>query len=164
MVECGDSRPRLSRSEAPSCLCGAGAPARVRGASRGSFRRNRPHRIQHPIRRIHPIQILRHLGAQKPARNRMLRIPLNPRRPPILHGNQNPASIGAVVRTSGMDDLFHRVIIGETESAGPWERWGNDCGTGLRPGCPSAQRHLGDPYAELHPKGGQGVRASISLL
>src|ERR1035437_818459 len=62
----------------------------------------------HPIRRIHAIQILRHLGTQKPARNRMLRIALNLRGPPVLDGDQHPASIRTVVRTSGMDDLLHR--------------------------------------------------------
>lgn len=37
----------------------------------------------------------------------MFRITLNLRRPPILHGNQHPASIGAIVRTHGMNDLLH---------------------------------------------------------
>src|SRR5437660_5188198 len=41
----------------------------------------------------------------------MLRIALNLRRPPILNGDQHTASIGAVVRTRGMDDLLHRASI-----------------------------------------------------
>ena len=35
------------------------------------------HRIQQPIRRIHPVQILRHLSAQKSPRHRMRRIALH---------------------------------------------------------------------------------------
>ena len=87
---------------------GGGAPA-ARGhaarASRGPFRANPPHGIQHPVRRIHPIQIFRHLRAQKSPRHRMLRITLNLRRPPILHRDQHSASVRAVVRTCGMDNL-----------------------------------------------------------
>jgi hypothetical protein len=42
----------------------------------------------------------------------MLRIALNLRGTPVLHRDQNPASVGAIVRTRGMDDLFrHRSII-----------------------------------------------------
>ena len=35
----------------------------------------------------------------------MLRISLNLRGTPVLHRDQHPASIGAIVRTRGMDDL-----------------------------------------------------------
>jgi hypothetical protein len=42
----------------------------------------------------------------------MLRIALNFRSPPVLNRDQNPARIGTVVRTRGMDDLLrHRSII-----------------------------------------------------
>src|SRR5271165_227299 len=101
--ECGDSRPRLSRSEAPALY----------GLGTGAYRPlspNPPHRIEHPIRRIHPIQILRHLGAQKAPRHRMLRIPLNPRGPPLLNSNQHPARIGTVVRTRGLNNLLHKLV------------------------------------------------------
>ena len=80
----------------------------ARSAARhGPLRTNPPHRVQHPIRRIHPVQILRHLRAQKPARHRMLRITLNLCRTPVLHGDQDPASVGTIVRTRGMHDLLH---------------------------------------------------------
>src|ERR1039458_2197999 len=62
----------------------------------------------HPIRRIHAIQILRHLGTQKPARNRMLRIALNLRGPPVLDGDQQPATTRTVARPSGPEELLHR--------------------------------------------------------
>ena len=37
----------------------------------------------------------------------MLRIPLNLRSSAVLDGNQHPARIRAIVRTRGMDNLFH---------------------------------------------------------
>ena len=70
------------------------------------LRRNPPHGIQHPIRRINPIQILRDLGAEKSPRHRMLRIALNFSGAPIFYRDQHPASIGTIVRTGGVDDVF----------------------------------------------------------
>jgi len=97
---CGDSGPTLSS------LCGAGAPARE-----GPFRADSPHRIHHTIRRIHPIQILRHLRAQKPARHWMLRIPLDLSSSPVLDGDQHPASVRTIMRTSRAHHSLHRVRL-----------------------------------------------------
>ena len=59
-----------------------------------------PQRIQQPIRRIHPVQILRHLAAQKPLRHRMFRVPLHLHRPALrVHSHQHAARVRAVVRT-----------------------------------------------------------------
>jgi hypothetical protein len=37
----------------------------------------------------------------------MLRVTLNLRGAPVFDGNQNAASIGAIVRTRGMDNFLH---------------------------------------------------------
>jgi hypothetical protein len=66
-----------------------------------------PHRIQHPLRRIHAIQILRDFRAQKSARHRMVGVALNLRGSPIFDRDEHSASIGAIVRTRGMDNLLH---------------------------------------------------------
>ena len=103
---CGDPRPRLPMgSEAP--LPGP----RPLGP-------NPPHGIQNPIRRIHPIQILRHLGTQKPACNRMLWIALNLRGPSILDGNQHAASVRTIMGTRGMDELVHELRLYGASPAG----------------------------------------------
>src|SRR6202162_2423698 len=100
---CGDSCPfdklragsRLSmRSEAP--------------LRRPPFCRNPAHGIQHAVRRIHAVQVLRHFRTQKSACYRMPRIPLNLRGAATLYGDQHSASVGAVVRTRGMDHLLDR--------------------------------------------------------
>src|SRR3984957_3193150 len=75
---------------------------------RRPLRHNSPHGIQHPIRRIHAIEIFRHLGTQKPPLHRMLRIALNLGGPPVLHSDEQPGGIRTIVRTRGMDDLLHR--------------------------------------------------------
>jgi hypothetical protein len=95
----GDSRPRPSmRSEAP--------------LPRNTLGRNPAHRMQHAVRRIHAVQILRHLRTQKSARHRMLGIALDPGRLAILNRDPHAASIGTIVRTRGMDNPFrHRSII-----------------------------------------------------
>jgi len=69
---------------------------------------NPPHGIQHAVRRVHAIQILRHFGAQESTRDRMRRIALDLSRPPVLHGDQNSASIRAIMGTSGMNHFLHR--------------------------------------------------------
>ena len=92
-------------------LCGADTLVRVRSASCRPLSSNPPHRIKHPPRRINPIQILSHLSAKKPARYRMLRIPLNLGSAPFLDRNQNAASIRTIMRTSSMDNPLHPPII-----------------------------------------------------
>jgi hypothetical protein len=92
-----------------------------------SLRRNPPHRIEHPIRRINAIQILRHFPAQESPRHRMPWIALNLRGTAIFHGDQNAASIRAIVRTRGMDDLFHdsfdyKVLFARISEAGKRKR------------------------------------------
>src|SRR5258708_17583012 len=86
-------------------LCGAGAVARV------SLRGNSPHRIQHTIWRVNPIQIFRHLRTKKPARDWMRRIALDLHRLAIVHRNQDSASIRAIMRTRGMNYFFHDALI-----------------------------------------------------
>ena len=111
---CGDSRPRLSmRSEASP-----------------SLRRDPSHRIEHAIRRVDPIEILRHFRAQKSPRHRMRRIALNLRRPPIFDCDQHSASIRAIVRTGGVNDLLgHRAIIsGRTQILAGTKKWAAICG------------------------------------
>src|SRR5258706_87027 len=98
-------------------LRSAGALARVCG-SRNPLRSYPPRRIQHSVRRIHPVQILRYLPAQKSPRHRMPRVPLNLRRPPVLDGDQYPASIGAIVRTRGMDNFFHNFNLRSVDYKG----------------------------------------------
>src|SRR4051795_6004607 len=64
-------------------LCGSDIPVRASverqllpNRTIKSLRPPPPHRVKHSIRRIDPIQILRHFGAQKSPRNRMRRITL----------------------------------------------------------------------------------------
>ena len=60
-------------------------------------------RIQNPLRRIHPVQVLGHLPAKKPLRHRMLRIARYLYRAPIrIHGHQHPARVRTIVRAHGM--------------------------------------------------------------
>ncbi len=75
------------------------------------LRPHSPHGIQNPVGRIHPIQILRHLGAQETTRYRMRRITLDFGRASVLHRNQNSAGIRAIVRTGGVDNLLHDLPI-----------------------------------------------------
>jgi hypothetical protein len=73
----------------------------------GTLRRNPPHGIQHPIRRIHTIQILSHFRTQESARHRMIWIALDFGGAAIFHRDQHSASIGAIMRTRGMDNFLH---------------------------------------------------------
>ena len=77
-----------------------------------AFRGDSPHGIQHPVGRVHPIKILGDFGAQKAASDRVSRVTLDFCRPPILDGDQYPAGIRTVMRTSGMDNVLgHGLII-----------------------------------------------------
>ena len=76
-----------------------------------SLGRGPSHGIQHAIRRVHPVQILRHLGAQKSARHRMRRITLNPRGAPVLDRNQHTTRIRTIMRAGGMNDFLHEALI-----------------------------------------------------
>src|SRR5271155_4491749 len=72
-----------------------------------TLRSHSSQRIQNPVGRIHAIQVLSHLGAQETTRGRMRRITLNFGRAAVLNGNQNSASIWAIVRTGSVNDLLH---------------------------------------------------------
>src|SRR5579864_7707306 len=95
--------------------CGAGALAR---GSR-SFRPYPPYGIQNPIRRIHPIQILRDFCAKEATRHGMRRITLDLGRAAVLYGNQNSAGIRAVVRTGSVDYILHDFLIIEWLTSSP---------------------------------------------
>ena len=69
------------------------------------------HRIQRAIRRIHAVQILRHLGAKKSPSYRVRRVALDSHGPVICDRNEDAAGVGTIVRTSGMDNFRHDVII-----------------------------------------------------
>jgi hypothetical protein len=91
----GGGRPRMPQpSEAPQLLA-------------RSLRGDPAHRIEHPFRRIHPVQILGHFGAKKPARHGMRRIPLNPSCAPILDCDQHSARVGTIVGTGGVNNFLH---------------------------------------------------------
>src|ERR1700686_3970456 len=69
------------------------------------------HRIQHPIRRVHAVQILGDFGAKESAGDRMLRIALNLGGAAVFDSDQDAAGVRAVVRAGGMDDALHPGII-----------------------------------------------------
>src|ERR1700727_1199872 len=85
---------------------------------RRPFCRYPAHGIQHAVRRIHAVQVLRHFRAQKSAGYRMFRIPLDLRGAATLYGDQHSASVGAVVGTRGMDHLFHIFTVSIIEANG----------------------------------------------
>ncbi len=81
-------RPKLRRNRRQPRRNSAPAPHPTRSARNASasrpclhrplrHARPPPHRIQQPLRRVHPVQILRHLPAQKSPRHRMRRIALH---------------------------------------------------------------------------------------
>ena len=78
------------------------------GDSPGETLRHPPHGIKHPIRRIDPVKIFGHLGAQEAAGHRMRGVALNPRGTAIFHGDQDSAGVRTIVRTSGVHNLLHR--------------------------------------------------------
>ena len=90
-------------------LCGAATLACPAERLLRPFRSNPPHRIQHAVRRVHAIQILRDLRAQKPARHRMRRITLNLGRAAVVDRDQDTASVRTIMRTGGVDNFFHDV-------------------------------------------------------
>ena len=90
---------------------GTGDPARP---SRRSLRPYPSHRIQHPLRRVHAVQILGDFRAKKPAGNRVHGIALNLDGAPVFNGDQNATSVRAIVRAGGVDNALHSRIIVET--------------------------------------------------
>src|SRR5580698_3285682 len=102
-----EARSNLLESLVPAdalpFLCGARTPAR----GRWSLRPYAPHRIQNPVRRIHPIQILGHLRTQETTGHGMRGITNDFGRTAVLHSNQNAAGVRAIVRTGGVDDSLH---------------------------------------------------------
>src|SRR5256885_5346915 len=89
---CRDIGPRLSGG------------AKLRCRTLGS---NPSHGIHDALRRIHAVQILRHLRTQESASDWMFRIALNPCSAPVLNRDQHAASIRAIVRTRRFDNLLH---------------------------------------------------------
>src|SRR5581483_9743846 len=73
----------------------------------GALRRRATQRVEHPVRGIHPLQVLSDLGAQKSARHRMRRVTLDPGRAPVFDRDQHTAGVRAVVRAGGMDYALH---------------------------------------------------------
>src|SRR6202521_3483547 len=69
------------------------------------------HRIQHPIRRVHAVQILGDFGAKESAGDRMLTIALNLGGAAVFDSDQDAEGVTAVVRAGGMDDALHPRII-----------------------------------------------------
>ncbi len=69
--------------------------------------RNPSHGIQQAIGRVHAIQILGYLAAEKSASDRMIRIALHASSPSILNRNQDGAGIGTVVRAGGVNNAGH---------------------------------------------------------
>src|SRR5208337_3494453 len=102
-----DGRIRPSqRSEAP-----------LLRRDRRTLRSHPSHRIQHPLRRVHAVQILGNFGAKKSPRNGVLGIALNLGGPAVFDGDQNAASVRAVMRAGSVDDALHLRIIVETGRA-----------------------------------------------
>ncbi len=66
---------------------------------------NTLHRRQQPVRVVGAFGVAVDLGAEHPLRGRMLRIALHTRGTTALHGDEQGAGVGAVVRTRGTDDL-----------------------------------------------------------
>ena len=56
---------------------------------------------------VRPLQILRDFGAQKAARDRMLRIARDADGPAVFNRDQHRAGVGTVVRADGADDVGH---------------------------------------------------------
>ena len=98
----GDVSERFVPGNAFESLRGRDAVGRAR-----PLRPHPPHGIQHSIRRVHPIEILRHLGTQKSARHGVRRIALNPRRPTVFNRDQDATGVRTVVRTGSMNNFFH---------------------------------------------------------
>ena len=72
-----------------------------------AFAGNAPHWIQDAVRRIHPIQVLCHLRAQKSPCHRVFWVALDLRCSPVLHRNQHSTRVRTVVWTGGMNDVLH---------------------------------------------------------
>src|SRR5580692_2655582 len=103
-----EARSNLLKSLVPAdalpLLGGARAPA----GGRWSLRPYSPHRIQNPVWGIHPIQILGHLRTQETTGHGMRGITNDFGRTAVLHSNQNAAGVRAIVRTGGVNNLFHK--------------------------------------------------------
>ena len=81
--------------------CGAGALAR------DYLGPNSPQWIQHPVRRIDPVQVLGDFRTQESASDRMRGIALDFYRLAVVHRDQYPARVRAIMGTGGMNDLLH---------------------------------------------------------
>ena len=57
------------------------------------------------------IEILRDFGAKEAAGYRVRRVSLNLGGAAVLHGDENAAGVGAIVRTGSVDNALHRAII-----------------------------------------------------
>ena len=63
--------------------------------------------MENPVGRIDTVKVFRNFRAQKTASDGMLGIALDPGRASILHRDERGASVGAIMRTRGVDHLFH---------------------------------------------------------
>ena len=65
------------------------------------------HGVEHTIRRIDAVEILRYLGAKESLGNGVLRIALYLCRPAVVDGDEHSTGIRTVVRAGGVDYGFH---------------------------------------------------------
>ena len=62
------------------------------------------HRIENAVRRVHAVQIFRHLAAQKPSSHWLRRVALHLHRAPLfIHRHQHSARVRAIVRAHGVN-------------------------------------------------------------
>ena len=62
-------------------------------------------RVEDPVRRVHTVEVVRHLAAEEAGRDGVLGVPAHGHGPAVLiHRDGHGAGVRAVVRTGGMDD------------------------------------------------------------
>jgi len=72
------------------------------------------HRVQQAVGVVRAFDVARDLRAQHAGRRRMIRIALDLRGHAVLHGHEQRAGIGAVMRAGAADDgLGHRIHPGK---------------------------------------------------
>src|ERR1019366_10318113 len=71
-----------------------------------ALRRCPPQGMENPVGRIDTVKVFRNFRAQETASYGMLGIALDPGGAPVLHRDEHGASVGAIVRTRGVDHLL----------------------------------------------------------
>ena len=92
-----------------------------------------PHGIQHPLRGVNKVEILRHLGAKKSAGDWMIWIALNFCRAALWgHRDMHAARVRAVQRANCMHNLqgIHTGILGLLRGRNKWLRIWSEPRTG----------------------------------